>query len=110
MKLITVPLTQEALKLLDLDACPENKLEQLNLSKDEYQQLTKSEIIENINSKLGKLIDDYEDKNIQGATELTNMLEILMIAAIPENPDLLKELIKLTNTALKNNTGIFFFF
>lgn len=110
MKLITVPLTQEALKLLDLDACPENKLEQLNLSEDEYQQLTKSGIIENINSKLGKPIDDYEDENIQSATELTNMLEILMIAAIPENPDLLKEPIKLTNTALKNNTRIFFFF
>ena len=36
MKLITVPLTQVALKLLDLDVCPENKIEQLNLSEDEY--------------------------------------------------------------------------
>ncbi|MCS3417178.1 hypothetical protein M2399_002552 [Pseudomonas sp. BIGb0450] len=110
MKLITVPLTQEALKLLDLDVCPESKLEQLHLSEAEHQQLTKSGIIVDINSKLGKIIDDYEDESIQGANDLTNTLAILMSAAIPENPELLKKLIKLTNTALKNNTGIFFFF
>ncbi|MDF3202095.1 hypothetical protein P3C29_25720 [Pseudomonas sp. 1912-s] len=110
MKLISVPLSQEALELLDVDACPKNKLEQLYMSETEYRQLTSSGIIDNINLKLGKIIDDYEDEKIQGTNEIENTLSILKSSTIPENPELLIKLIKLTNTALKNNTGIFFFF
>lgn len=110
MKLVCVPLTTQALSLLDLDACPESELEHLHLNEEEYEQLKSSGAIEAINLKLKKVIDDYEDENIQGAENLRKTLEILNSTKNPENSKLLNKLIKLNEAAIRNNTGIFFFF
>lgn len=99
-----------SLSLLDLDARPESELEHLHLNEEEYEQLKTSGAIEAINLKLKKIIDDYEDENIQGTENLRKTLKILNPTKTPENSELLNKLIKLNEAAIKDNTGIFFFF
>lgn len=60
------------------------------MSDAEYQQLTKSGIIEDTSSKFGKTIDDYEDEKAQRVNEIGHVFPILTNAKIPENPELLR--------------------
>ncbi|WEL85855.1 FecR domain-containing protein [Pseudomonas sp. CBSPCBW29] len=55
MKLITVPFTQEALKLLDVDAYPENKLEQLHLNSNSAFDIDLTSDIRRVNLRRGRV-------------------------------------------------------
>lgn len=110
MKSICVPLTQESLIALDQDNCDPSNLKELNLSNDEYKKLLGSGVIEEINLQLDKIIDEYEDESIQGPRQLKTMLSILESSKTPKNHSIIVPLIELTQTAIKKNTGVFFFF
>ncbi|MBC3271080.1 hypothetical protein HU765_14150 [Pseudomonas sp. SWRI81] len=110
MKTISVPLSIDAMHRLDLDECLPGDLEELLLSKEEFLDLSKTGAIEEINSTLSKLIDEYEDERIQGQTDLESALQIFQKIFITTNSDTLRKIIHLNEMAIKYNTGMFFFF
>lgn len=110
MKLICTPLTLEGMCLLDSDDCPDYLLEKVTLTREEYEQLLESGALEAINTTLGKIIDDYEDEAIHNIEDLTKTLSILKKHLTLENSPTIRKLIDLNTLAIKNRTGLFFFF
>ncbi|WP_367375745.1 hypothetical protein [Pseudomonas lini] len=108
--MISVPLSSEAMKRLDLDECLSGDLEELQLSEEHYIQLSKSGTIEKINSSLGKVIDEFEDESIQGQVELSALLKILNEAPEHIELDIMEKIIHLNKPTLQNDTGLFFYF
>lgn len=110
MKIICVPLTTEAMKLLDINDCPDALLETVSLTEKEHQQFLNSGALESINYATGKIIDEYEDETITTAEELKTTLQILKAHLKPENSKTLTKLIQLNELAINKSTGLFFFF
>lgn len=110
MNTICVPLTTEAMELLDTNECPSSLLESTTLTKEEYQELLKSGVLESINDALGKIIDEYEDEFINTPEELDKTLNILKTYLRPENSKTLNKLIKLIklNVLVINKTQDYF--
>lgn len=109
MKTISVPLSSEAMKRLDLDECLLGDLEELQLPEEQYAKLLQSGVLEKINSSLGKLIDEYEDESIQGNTDLTKSLNIFTSVYEHTKLEVLGKIITLNKLALKSKTGLFFY-
>ncbi|WP_244159525.1 hypothetical protein AB6N16_11825 [Pseudomonas marginalis] len=107
---ICVPLTPEAMKLLDTDDCPDLLFEILFLSDEDHRELLESGVLEAINKATGKIIDDYEDESIDTSEDLHISLAILKDFFAIKNSATLRELIHLNSVAINNNTGLFFFF
>lgn len=110
MKTISVPVTVEAMNRLDFDACLPGDLEEIFLSEDEFSTLVKTGAIEKINSTLGILIDEYEDEKIQGISELQTSLNIFQEALKTTNTEIINKILKLNQSAIKHDTGLFFYF
>jgi len=110
MKTISVPLSEDAMHRLDLNECLPSDLEELFLSEEEFSELSKTGVIEEINKTLSKLIDVYEDDKIQGRAELESTLKIFQKYLITTNSDTLRKLTHLNEIAMKYNTGMFFYF
>lgn len=98
------------MRLLDVDDCPESLLESVTLNPEEYKKLLQSGALEAINTTLGKIIDDYEDEAIYNLADLTKTVEILNNHLTPENSSTMRKIIDLNTLAIKNRTGLFFFF
>lgn len=98
------------MSLLDVDECPESLLESVTLTPEEYTQLLQSGALETINTMLGKIIDDYEDEAIYNLEELAKTVDILNNYLTPENSSTMRKIIDLNTLAIKNRTGLFFFF
>lgn len=110
MKMICVPLTPEAMLLLDTDTCPDSLLVTINLTPREYEKLLESEAIGTINISLGKIIDEYEDEKINTLEDLKKTLSILQKAKTPTNSTTTDKIINLNNLAINSHTGLFFYF
>ncbi|MCS4251444.1 hypothetical protein [Pseudomonas sp. BIGb0164] len=110
MKMICVPLSPEAMLLMDTDTCPNSLLKTINLTPREYKELLESKAIDTINITLGKLIDEYEDEKIDTFKDLKKALNILHTIKTTTNSTIIEKLIKLNTLAIKNHTGLFFFF
>ena len=110
MKMICVQLTLEAMRLLDINDCPDSLLETIHLTDEDYKKLLISGTVEAINKTLGKIIDDYEDETINTRDDLSKALAIFEDHLTPENSSVIKKLIHLNTVAIKSNTGLFFFF
>ena len=109
-KMICAPLTVEAMSLLDTNDCPDSLLEKIFLTNEEHKKLLNSGVLEVINNKLGKIIDDYEDESITSYQDLCKSLAIFEDHLTPENSPALKRLIHLNIIAIDKRTGLFFFF
>lgn len=110
MKLISTPLTIEAMHRLDLDESLPGDVEELELTNEDYSLLSNCGIFDKINSALGKMIDEYEDENIQGPAELNVSLDILNESFHNTQLEAIRGIIRLNQLAIKNNTGLFFYF
>ncbi|WP_339467199.1 hypothetical protein [Pseudomonas sp. EL_65y_Pfl1_R83] len=110
MKLICTPLTLEGRYLLNVDDCPDSLLECVALTREEHEQILESGALEAINTTLGKIIDDYGDEAIHNIEDLTKTLSILKKYLTLENSPTTRKLIDLNILAIKNRTGLFFFF
>ncbi len=110
MKIICTPLTLEAVKLLDVDDCPDSLLESISLFDEEYEQLLKPGALGATNETRGKLIDEYEDEVIKTTEDFVKTLEILQEHLTSENSSVIRKLIYSNTLAIKNRTGLYFFF
>ena len=111
MKVITVPLSQEAMNRLDFDENIEGDLLELNVLPKEYEYLKNVGYFFQLNKQLDLMIDEYEVEKILykylfKALEITNNLS----SDHKENGELWFNLKELINVAIKKRTGVFFFF
>ncbi|WP_127960473.1 hypothetical protein [Serratia microhaemolytica] len=112
MKYISVPTNQEAMARLDLDQCIMGDLIEFTLNKVDYAALWSTGVIDEINEKLNVSIDDYEDERITGIEKLTEAKRIVESkkALNKSNDIIIDNLLLQINSAIENNTGVFFFF
>ena len=108
MKLISVPLTREAMHRLNYTQCIPGDLEELELDDDVYREIWSTNFFDVINRELDKNIDDYEDESICDNNQLNMLLNI--ISRYIHIHTFFRELYLLVKLALNSNTGIFFFF
>ncbi len=62
MKLISVPLTREAMHRLNYNQCIPGDLEELELDDEVYREIWSTNFFDIINKELDTNIDDYEDE------------------------------------------------
>ena len=108
MKLISVPLTREAMHRLNYNQCIPGDLEELELDNDMYREIWSTNFFDIINKELDTNIDDYEDESICDNNKLNRLLNI--ISSYIHIHIFFHELYRLVKLALNSNTGIFFFF
>ena len=108
MKVISVPLSIDAMNRLDIDSCIEGDLQELELKQTDYEQLWDTGIFENLNQSLGINIDDYEDEMIPFES-LPNAIKTLENYQ-QNSGDIVDKLKSLMEVALSRKTGVFFFF
>ena len=108
MKLITVPLTREAMHRLNYNQCISGDLEELELDDEVYREIWSTNFFDIINKELDTNIDDYEDESICDNNRLNRLLNI--ISSYIHIHIFFHELYRLVKLALNSNTGIFFFF
>lgn len=77
MKLISVPLTREAMHRLNYNQCIPGDLEELELDDDVYREIWSTNFFDVINRELDKNIDDYEDESICDHNRLNRLLNII---------------------------------
>ena len=109
MKLVLVPLTTEALRRLDLDESLPGDIVELELSDEDYALISKSGVLDKINSSLGKMLDEYEDESIQGRSSLSASLTIFNEAYNATRHDVISRIISMNELAIENDTGMFFY-
>ncbi|MEX6315796.1 hypothetical protein AB6G19_21170 [Providencia manganoxydans] len=110
MKLITVPLSKEAMHRLDYNESIDGDLLELELSDNQLHILNKVNLFEEINYKLGLNIDDYEDESLHDMNKIKKLNEILTSMINKENEHIINSILELSNAALNKKTGIFFYF
>lgn len=110
MKIICVPLTLNAMRLLDINDCPDSLLEIIHLTDEEYKKLLISGAAKTTNKTLGKMIDNYEDESINTNEDLSKALAIFKDHLTSKNSSVMKKLIHLNTIIIKSQTGLFFFF
>lgn len=105
MKKIIIPKNKEEMKKLDLDQCEYNDLIEVDLLDEEFLFLYELGVFDKINITLDKYIDDYEDDYVTGKSDL-----IILRGIFKSFGEHTHCLLKLTDIAIENNTGVFFYF
>ena len=108
MKVISVPVSLEAMKRLDYDLSIDGDLIAINLTNELYDEIWKLGFFNEVNSVINKNIDDYEDESIDKKEELELLLEIVL--KYLDKDIFFRELYELIKFAIKYSTGVFFFF
>ena len=77
---------------LDYDSCIEGDLIEITLDNDEFNELWHTGVLEELNQKLGVIIDDCEDEMI--SMKQLSLAKEVLITWTKENPNvkILKEL------------------
>ncbi|MCE0829017.1 hypothetical protein LVQ78_23835 [Buttiauxella sp. A2-C2_NF] len=110
MKCISVPISADAMKRLDFDECVNGDLIEVLLSEEEYNSLWNTGVINKINSALHINIDDYEDEELLGSTNLLQAKGIIESELSSCMNEILEKLLLQVNKAIEYNTGVFFYF
>lgn len=110
MKYISVPVNTSAIRRLDFDDCMDGDLIESTLDEDNYANLLKSNVINQLNNELGLSIDDYEDEKIINIDKLITGKNIIQNSIISNNSELLIQLLTQVDNAIKYKTGLFFYF
>lgn len=108
MKYISVPMSADAMKRLDFDECASGDLDELILNDEEYHNLWGTGVLNIINSTLNVNIDDYENEEIRGITNLLRVKKIIELSLCKDK--ILERLLSQVNKAIERNTGVFFYF
>ena len=103
MKLISVPLTREAMHRLNYNQCIPGDLEELELDNDVYREIWSTNFFDIINKELDTNIDDYEDESICDNNRLNRLLNI--ISSYIHIHIFFHELYRLVKLALNSKIG-----
>ncbi|QTM00436.1 hypothetical protein [Mannheimia sp. ZY171111] len=108
MKLICSPISKSAMDRLNYGAETKHDLLEVVVDIELYDKMWRLGFFNEVNKTLNKHIDDYEDENITSFLDLIRLKSIN--AKYKEYDGIFFELEKLIFNAIKNNTGVFFFF
>jgi hypothetical protein len=111
MKVISVPITLDAMLRLDTDSCLDGDLVELELTQVDFDYLWESGFFDELNNELSLMIDDFEDESIE-YIDIDKAIDILDRYLQKSGQDgscflKIKTLFKLAND---RKTGIFFYF
>lgn len=111
MKYLSVPVNTSAMERLVHDQCADDDLLEAILDEHDYKKLWSTGVLDIINKKLNKNIDDYEDEVISGLGDL-NQARAIINESIDSNPsdDILIVFLSQIDLAIKFNTGLFIYF
>jgi len=111
MKIISVPLSDDALHRLGCNESESGDLNEIELDDAQFQLLWQSGLFDEFNDKLGVLIDDYEDESV---TDIEKLKEAFCIAnayrGIHSGESVFQTISELVSVAIEKRTGIFFYF
>ncbi|MCE2570053.1 hypothetical protein [Motilimonas eburnea] len=111
MKTITVPKNTEAERLLDLDQCPPEQLEEIILSKEQFANLWSAGFFDDINKLCGSMIDDYEDEILPAKNSVPVVLAYIQTQQWePKVHDIVNEIKYLLIKAKEYGTSVHFYF
>ena len=111
MKIISVPLSVDAMNRLDFNEVQPGDVREIELDRSQYEFAFESGLFDALNDQLGIMIDDYEDESIKDIQKLKLGVEIIGNAKINiKYASCFDELEQLFKLALEKQTGIFFFF
>lgn len=111
MRYISVPVTVDAMKRLDVDQCIEGDLVKTFFNEVEYEAFWKSGIADIINCRFDVIIDDYEDEELTNMDQLIELKEIVEEFLLKDSENIaFNKLMDQVNNAINFKTGIFFFF
>jgi len=111
MKIISVPMTSDAMNRLDTDSCIKGDLTELELSQAQIDRLWELGLFGALNDEFNLIIDDFEDESIE-LKHIEKSISIIDDYIQKNNHDdsclySIKVLFELANT---KKTGVFFFF
>ncbi|GKX55262.1 hypothetical protein SOASR030_13740 [Leminorella grimontii] len=111
MKYLSVPVSLDAMNRLEYDKCVGGDLVEVLLDDSDYIELWESDVLNLLNDKLDKNIDNYEDERLVGSNTLHQARRIVneRILANPSK-QVLDKLISQIDLAIRFNTGVFFYF
>lgn len=111
MKYLSVPVDIPAMERLVYDKCSDDDLVEVVLNEHDYKKLWDTGVLDIINEKLNKNIDDYEDEVISGLDEL-NLAQAIINKSIDSSSsaDILIVFSSQIDLAIKFNTGLFIYF
>ncbi|MDF7670425.1 hypothetical protein PT276_04280 [Orbaceae bacterium ESL0721] len=98
------------MKRLDFDNCIDGDLIELKLNEDNYNELLKSNILNQLNNELEINIDDYEDEKIINIDQLIIAKNIIEKSIASNKKEILIKLLAQVDNAIKYKTGLFFYF
>ena len=111
MKTITVPKSAGAGKLLDIDQCPADQLEEIVLPQEQFDKLWSVGLFKEINRICGSLIDDYEDQSISEMGAIQAVLEFVQSKQWGDDiDDSMKKIESLLVKAKEYKTSVNFYF
>lgn len=110
MKYISVPVDINAMQRLDFNNNVDGDLVELQLDKNSYDSLLRTNIIDQLNCNLGINIDDFEDEKIDDIDSLILARTIVENLMKTDKSDILAKLLIQVNNAINYKTGLFFYF
>lgn len=110
MKAIYVPKSKEAMKRLDYDECLADDLLELHLNNEDYAYLNEIGLFEEINKRIGKCIDEYEDEEITKLEDLIKIHSITLKLYKKTKKNILLNFLSKIQFAIDYKTGVFFYF
>ncbi|WP_129020225.1 hypothetical protein [Edaphocola flava] len=112
-KIITVPKDRNAMDALDFDQANENQLLELRISKEDFDDIWKVGLFQEINQIINSNIDIAEDESINDIESLQKLLDSNIFSRAdytPRQTEIINHLKNLIIAAVDRNTGIFFYF
>ncbi|GHU87408.1 hypothetical protein FACS189476_02810 [Spirochaetia bacterium] len=111
MKYICVPLSKEAKARLDYNENIDGDLVEINISESDFFQLWDTGLFDSLNEKLDLMFDIGEDEEIKELNKMEKAKEIVgNYYKKYKDIILLGEIMDLIDVAIRNKTGIFFYF
>lgn len=110
MKYVSVPVDINAMQRLNMNDNLDGDLIDLQLDKNNYDNLLRTNVFNLLNDNLGINIDDFEDEKIDDIGSLITAKNIIENLMKTNSSDILAKLLVQVNNAIKYKTGLFFYF
>lgn len=109
MKMISVPVSKDALDRLDRGVEQQGDLVEISLSDADFDQIFRSGWVERVNREVRCNIDDYEDEHLLDDEQLQRLASVTE-EYVRDGADVFSAILRLVGEARMNKTGLHFYF
>ena len=110
MKTVSVPMSEDALRRLDMGEDKPGDLIEEEIEKEDFDNLFSSGWVRDVNNILGVNIDDFEDEHIMEADKIAKLVDISRRYYNTQGGEVFLKIESLAKTAEEKKTGVHFFF